>query len=102
MNPAINKTGFASFVWIRTKPGRSGSTLQWWVTALRELKEAALGQPVSSGSHLDRSPMTIGKFVKLRIPKSELTAPVRRCALLADGIAGATGNRVEGVLLASG
>ena len=26
--------------------------------------EAAMGQPVFSGSHLDRSPMTIGKFVK--------------------------------------
>jgi len=33
---------------------------------------------------------------------SEWAAPARRCALLADGIAGASENRVEGVLLASG
>jgi hypothetical protein len=33
---------------------------------------------------------------------SEWAAPARRCAGLSDGIAGASENRVEGVLLVSG
>jgi hypothetical protein len=43
-----------------------------------------------------------GSAAERTLPQRAWAAPARRCAVLADGIAGATENRVEGALLASG
>lgn len=63
MNSAINKTGFASFV-NKYENWEIGFDLTMMGNSPTGTREAPLGQPVFSGSHLDRSPMTIGKFVK--------------------------------------
>jgi hypothetical protein len=63
MNPAINKTRFASFV-NKYEIGEIGFDLTMAANSPTRSQEAALGQPVFSGSDLDRSPMTIGKFLK--------------------------------------
>jgi hypothetical protein len=63
MNPAINKTRFVSFV-NKYEIGEIRFDLTISANSPTGSHEAALGQPVFSGSHLDCSPMTIGKFVK--------------------------------------
>jgi hypothetical protein len=63
MNPAINKTGFASFV-NKYEIGEIRFDLTMAGNSPTRTEEAPLGQPVFSGSPLGRSPMKIGKFVK--------------------------------------
>jgi len=56
MNPAINKTGFASFV-SKYEIGEIRFDLTMVGNSPTRTREAPLDQPVFSGSHLDRSPM---------------------------------------------